>query len=67
MGKRLRRIIVQVPERFLERFDREIEGFYASRNEAVRAGMIMLLESLRIRSPPERLSMVEHARETVYK
>jgi metal-responsive CopG/Arc/MetJ family transcriptional regulator len=62
MGKRLKRIIVQVPERFLERFDSEIEGFYASRNEAVRAGMIMLLESLRSESRPERLSVVERAR-----
>ena len=62
MGKRLKRIIVQVPERFLERFDREIEGFYASRNEAVRAGMIMLLESLRSGSRTERLSIVEHTR-----
>lgn len=47
MGKNLKRVILQVPERFLKAFDEEIEGIYASRNEAIRAGMIMVLESIK--------------------
>jgi metal-responsive CopG/Arc/MetJ family transcriptional regulator len=44
---KLKRILVHVPEKFLERFDREIEGVYASRNKAIRAGMIMVLENVK--------------------
>ena len=53
MGVKLKRILVHVPEKFLERFDREIEGVYASRNEAIRAGMIMVLEALERRALKE--------------
>jgi metal-responsive CopG/Arc/MetJ family transcriptional regulator len=49
-GKRLKRILVYVPEKFLGRFDREIEGIYTSRNEAIRAGMIMVLEAVKKRT-----------------
>ena len=45
----LRRILVRVPEKFLREFDRETRGLYASRNEAIRAGMIMVLEALKRR------------------
>lgn len=47
--RNLRRILIHVPKRFLERFDREIEGIYASRNEAIRAGMIMVLDAIKER------------------
>lgn len=46
MAGKLRRITLQVPERFLNEFDSFTEGLYASRNEAIRAGMIMVIESL---------------------
>jgi metal-responsive CopG/Arc/MetJ family transcriptional regulator len=45
MGRKIKRILVHVPKDFLEEFDREIMGLYASRNEAIRAGMIMVLEA----------------------
>jgi metal-responsive CopG/Arc/MetJ family transcriptional regulator len=48
-GTKLKRILVYVPEKFLERFDNEIEGIYTSRNEAIRAGMIMVLEAVKKR------------------
>ena len=48
-GRRLKRILVHVPKEFLEEFDRETLGLYASRNEAIRAGMIMVLEALKRR------------------
>lgn len=46
-GTKLKRILIHVPEKFLESFDSEIEGIYASRNEAIRAGMIMILEAVK--------------------
>ena len=49
MGGNLKRFLVHVPEKFLREFDRETRGLYASRNEAVRAGMILMLEELRSR------------------
>ena len=42
--KLIKRVLVRVPKEFLEEFDREINGFYASRNEAIRAGMSMVIE-----------------------
>ena len=47
MGKSLKRIMIQIPEKFLKEFDKEIQGLYASRNEAIRAGMLLVLEYLR--------------------
>jgi metal-responsive CopG/Arc/MetJ family transcriptional regulator len=41
----MRRILVHIPLNFLEEFDREISGLYASRNEAIRAGMVMVIEA----------------------
>jgi metal-responsive CopG/Arc/MetJ family transcriptional regulator len=41
----MRRILVHIPSNFLEEFDREISGLYASRNEAIRAGMVMVIEA----------------------
>jgi len=52
MSRKLKRILVHVPEKFLEEFDREIGGLYASRNEAIRAGMILILETMRRRHRP---------------
>lgn len=49
MGGNLKRFLVRVPEKFLKEFDRETRGLYASRNEAIRAGMILMLEELRSR------------------
>jgi len=49
MGKSLRRILIHVPKEFLEQFDKETRGLYASRNEAIRAGMILVLETLKKR------------------
>jgi metal-responsive CopG/Arc/MetJ family transcriptional regulator len=49
MGKNIRRVLVHIPKDFLEEFDREIMGLYASRNEAIRAGMIMVVESVKRR------------------
>jgi len=49
MGSRLRRILIHIPKGFLEEFDKETRGLYASRNEAIRAGMIMVLETLKKR------------------
>ena len=49
MAKKLRRILVHVPRDFLEEFDEETSALYASRNEAIRAGMILVLEALRKR------------------
>jgi len=47
MAKKLKRILVHVPRDFLEEFDEETSGLYASRNEAIRAGMILVLENIR--------------------
>ena len=49
MGKSLKRIMVQIPEKFLREFDGEIQGLYASRNEAIRAGMLLVLDYLKQR------------------
>lgn len=49
MGRKIKRILVHVPKDFLEEFDREITGLYASRNEAIRAGMIMVVEATKRR------------------
>jgi hypothetical protein len=45
VGKNIKRVLVHIPKDFLEEFDREIAGLYASRNEAIRAGMIMVIEA----------------------
>jgi len=34
-------------KKFLKEFDKETRELYASRNEAIRAGMILVLEALR--------------------
>lgn len=47
MGRNLKRILLHVPEKFLKEFDKETRELYASRNEAIRAGMILVLEALR--------------------
>jgi len=47
MAGRLKRFLVSAPEKFLEEFDRETRGRFVNRSEAVRAGMAMLLESLK--------------------
>ena len=49
MDGKLRRVLVHVPEKFLRKFDRETEDLYASRNEAIRAGMMLVMEALRSR------------------
>jgi len=50
LGKKsIKRVLVHIPSHFLDEFDREISGLYASRNEAIRAGMIMLIEAERRR------------------
>ena len=41
VGKNIRRVLVHIPKDFLAEFDKEIAGLYASRNEAIRAGMII--------------------------
>ena len=51
MGKNIRRVLVHIPKDFLEEFDKEIAGLYASRNEAIRAGMIMVIEAEKRRCP----------------
>ena len=51
VGKNIRRVLVHIPKDFLEEFDREIAGLYASRNEAIRAGMIMVIEAEKRRCP----------------
>lgn len=53
MDGKLKRILVHVPERFLREFDRETEDLYASRNEAIRAGMMLIMEALRSRHREE--------------
>jgi metal-responsive CopG/Arc/MetJ family transcriptional regulator len=40
-----KRILVRIPSNFLEEFDKEINGIYASRNEAIRAGMAIIMET----------------------
>jgi metal-responsive CopG/Arc/MetJ family transcriptional regulator len=49
MGGNLKRFLVLVPGKFLREFDGETRGLYASRNEAIRTGMILMLEELRSR------------------
>jgi len=56
MVRKLKRVLVQVPERFLKVFDRETERLYASRNEAIRAGMMLVLEELKRRLAEEELT-----------
>jgi metal-responsive CopG/Arc/MetJ family transcriptional regulator len=51
VGKNIKRVLVHIPKDFLEEFDREIAGLYASRNEAIRAGMIMVIEAEKRRFP----------------
>ena len=48
-SSRLRKILIHIPKEFLEEFDKEILGLYASRNEAIRAGMILVLDTLKKR------------------
>ncbi|MCL1971189.1 MAG: ribbon-helix-helix domain-containing protein [Candidatus Bathyarchaeota archaeon] len=40
-----KRILVHIPTNFLAEFDKEIKGIYASRNEAIRAGMAIIMET----------------------
>jgi metal-responsive CopG/Arc/MetJ family transcriptional regulator len=40
-----KRILVHIPTNFLQEFDKKISGIYASRSEAVRAGMIIVIEN----------------------
>jgi len=49
MDGKLKRVLVYVPEGFLKVFDRATEDLYASRNEAIRAGMMLIIEALRSR------------------
>ena len=51
MGKNIKRVLVHIPKDFLDEFDKEIAGLYASRNEAIRAGMIMVIEAEKRRCP----------------
>jgi Arc/MetJ-type ribon-helix-helix transcriptional regulator len=53
-GKRIKRILLHVPSNFLEEFDREISGVYASRNEAIRAGMTLVLKAEKRRQTQKR-------------
>lgn len=41
---RLEKVYVEVPADLLEEFDRETSGFYISRNEAIRAGIRMIID-----------------------
>ncbi|MCL2359393.1 MAG: ribbon-helix-helix domain-containing protein [Candidatus Bathyarchaeota archaeon] len=36
---------MHIPSSFLDEFDREISGHYASRNEAIRRGMSLVIET----------------------
>lgn len=49
MKRKVKRILVHVPKDFLEEFDRETSSLYTSRNEAIRAGMILILETMKRR------------------
>ena len=49
MGAKLKKIMVPIPDKFLQEFDNETRGLYASRNEAIRAGMMLILETHRQR------------------
>jgi len=53
-GRKPKRILIHVHKEFLEEFDKETLGLYASRNEAIRAGMIMVLETLRKKPKAKR-------------
>jgi Arc/MetJ-type ribon-helix-helix transcriptional regulator len=62
--KKTTRIRVHVPSNFLDEFDKEISGLYASRNEAIRAGMVLVLESekekwQRVSCLPDSISLFE--------
>jgi len=48
-GRKPKRILIHVHKEFLEEFDKETRGKYASRNEAIRAGMTIVLETLKKR------------------
>ena len=41
---KVKRILVHVPSNFLEKFDSDISGLFASRNEAIRAGMLLVID-----------------------
>jgi metal-responsive CopG/Arc/MetJ family transcriptional regulator len=43
--KKLRRVVLLVPEGFLALFDRRTKVYYASRNEAIRRAMKQLMEA----------------------
>ena len=43
--KKLKRVVLLVPESFLDLFDRKTKGIYASRNEAIRAGMKLIMDA----------------------
>jgi len=40
-----KRILVHIPSNFLDQFDKEINGIYTSRSEAIRAGMAIIIEN----------------------
>ena len=53
MARKLKRILVHIPREFLQEFDKETSRLYASRNEAIRAGMILVLEAVKGRRTPK--------------
>ena len=62
MARKLKRILVHIPREFLQEFDKETSGLYASRNEAIRAGMIIILENLKNRQEQTSSRTVEKRR-----
>jgi len=43
--KHTKRILVHIPSNLLKEFDKEITGIYASRNEAIRTGMTLVMNA----------------------
>jgi len=48
--KKFKQVLVHVPESFLEEFDKKTTKTYMSRNEAIRTGMLLLLEKQKIKN-----------------
>lgn len=47
MDEKVRRVHIWVPAKLLEDYDKAMKGLYTTRSEAIRAGMIKMIEEKR--------------------
>jgi len=47
MDEKIKRVRIRVPVRLLKEYDKAIEDLYSTRSEAIRAGMLKMIEEKR--------------------